>query len=85
MGISSEVLLLLRIVLVILFCCCCCCCCCFLVIPYEVEDCSFHFCEELSWVILKGIMSNLRIAFGKMAIFTMLILLIHEMGDLSIL
>jgi hypothetical protein len=48
----------------------------FLVIPNEFENCSMK-----KWIgILMGIALNLQIAFGRIAIFTILILPIHEHG-----
>jgi len=47
------------------------------VIPYEVENCSFYLCEELSWNFDGDCIVSVY-CFGKIAIFTMLILLINE-------
>jgi hypothetical protein len=51
----------------------------FLFFPYEVESCSFHVCEELCWNFDGDCIESV-IAFGKMDIFTVLILSIHEHG-----
>ena len=49
----------------------------FFVFPYEVNYCSFKVCEECVGILM-GIALNLQIAFGRTAIFTVLILLIQE-------
>jgi hypothetical protein len=49
----------------------------FFVTPDEFENCSFFLCEELTWNFDEDCIECVD-AFGKMAIFTMLILLIYE-------
>jgi hypothetical protein len=68
MVIPSYVILLLRTVLAILG---------FFVFPYVVENCSFHVYEELCWN-LDGDFIEYVECFGKMTIFIMLDLPIHE-------
>ena len=70
MVFPPEIILLLRIVFAIIR---------FFAFPDEFEDCSFHVFEELCWKF-DGIVFNLEIAFGRMAIFTVLILSILEHG-----
>ena len=74
MVIPPEILLVLRIVFAILF---------FLLFQINLiiaQSKSMKNCVR----ILTGIAVNLKIAFGKMSIFTILILPIHSMGILSI-
>ena len=70
MVFPPEIILLLRIVFAIMV---------FFAFPDEFEDCSLHVFEELCWKF-DGIVFNLEIAFGRMAIFTVLILSILEHG-----
>jgi len=52
----------------------------FFVFPYEFENFSFKVCKGLVWNFDRNCIESV-IAFGKMAIFTMLILLIHGHGQ----
>ena len=70
MVLLLGVLFLFRIVLAILI----------FVLPYEAEICSLKFCELYCIRMLIGITLNLWVAFGRMTIFTILILLILEHG-----
>ena len=65
--IHSKVILLFRISLAILG---------FLFFSHEIENCSFNICKNC-FAILMGIALNLWLIFGKLAIFTMLILPSH--------
>ena len=47
--------------------------------PHEFENCFFHVFEECVGILM-GTALNLEIAFGRMAIFTMLILPIQKCG-----
>ena len=51
----------------------------FFVIPDKFENSSFYLYEELSWNF-EGYTLNVYITSGKMAIFALLILRIHEHG-----
>jgi hypothetical protein len=46
---------------------------------YEIGNCSFHICEELCWNIDGNYVESVD-CFGRMAIFAMLFILIHEHG-----
>ena len=52
---------------------------CLLVFPYEVEYCSFKVCEELCWDFDGDCIESID-CFGRISIFTMLILSIQEHG-----
>ena len=57
----------------------------FFVFPDESENCSFRVYEELCWDFDGDCIESIdSVVFGRMDIFTMLILPVYEMGDLSI-
>jgi hypothetical protein len=53
----------------------------FFLFPYEIKNCSFKVCKELCWNF-DGNCIECVDCFWKMAIFTMLILPIHEHGEI---
>ena len=54
---------------------------CVFVFLYEIENCSLHVCEELCWNFDGDCIDVVCFFFsGKMAIFTMFILLIRQHG-----
>jgi hypothetical protein len=71
-GVVIPVLLLFRISLTILG---------VSVFPYEVENCYFQVYKTFVGILMGMILMS-YIAFGKVVIFTMLILLIHEHGKI---